>query len=336
MSKNTQQEIASPESATPVDVADKEMHKDKRAVSEKEPYFSAKRLAKLATFVALALVMKIIGKSLTLTPTMTVTFIYLPWLVSGASLGVFGGMVVGAISDVLGNLLFGSPFVPLTFLSNTIYPIFIALLYKTPIRNDYIKCTIGAFSSLIVCTLGIGSVALYTFYGYVETMNFFEYMIAYRLPQVVVFAVNYALLLALVKPLQNVGIFPKAKSEKTNRAFVFGVNTALITALAVASIIVSLVSGVAETNPWFYLLIGEIYVALVLLSAFVIVDKSRAKLAKSLFTAFLGSACAFTLTAVLIVPNFDVILKSALSIVTCLVCVTLAIIVIIRKPKNVG
>ena len=68
MSKNTQQEIASPESATPVDVADKEMHKDKRAVSEKEPYFSAKRLAKLATFVALALVMKIIGKSLTLTP----------------------------------------------------------------------------------------------------------------------------------------------------------------------------------------------------------------------------------------------------------------------------
>ncbi|MBQ7227599.1 MAG: folate family ECF transporter S component [Clostridia bacterium] len=336
MSKTTQQEIATPESASniaeTIDVADTESQKTKKkTISEKgREYFSSRNIARLATFVALALVMKLIGKSLTLTPTFTVTFIYLPWLISGAVLGPIGGMIVGAISDVLGNLIFGQPFIPLTFVSNMLYPVFIGIIYKTPIKNDYVKCGIGAVCSLLFCTLGLGSLALYTFYGYIETMSFFEYLIAFRLQQVIVFAVNLVLLLALIRPLQNVGLFPKPTESRISKIAIFAVTAGVITASVITALIIMIVNGVV--NAVAYALLAELHASLILLSAFIITGKT--KISAILLIGFIVAICSFAITATSSSPNIIIEIKYVLSILVGVISVGLIALIAIRGLRK--
>ena len=87
MSKNAQQEIAAPEAASQaaeVDTAELQKQDTRKGNGkDRERFFSSRRITKFAVFVALALIMKLIGKALTIMPTFTVTFIYLPWLISG-------------------------------------------------------------------------------------------------------------------------------------------------------------------------------------------------------------------------------------------------------------
>lgn len=232
MSK-TQQEIAAPDTS---EKAVAEQHK-----KQKTHYFTSRKITQYAVFVALALVMKLVGKSLTLSPTFTVTFIYIPWILSGAVLGPIGGMVVGALSDVLGNFMFGAQFIPLTFVSNLLYPLPTAIIYAVWKRgNNYVKLSLGAICSLLLCTLGIGSLAIYTFYGYYQTMNFFMYLLAFRMPQVGVFFVNLVVLILIIAPLVNVGVLPETKKSDSEllKTAMLTVGMSALTALTVAALII--------------------------------------------------------------------------------------------------
>ncbi len=352
MSKDeiTQQEIAAPEAAS--DVAEKAAGAAAAEPQEKETvrpaadkrktsrYFTSRRIAQLAVFVAMALVMKLIGKSLTLAPTFTVTFIYRPWLISGAVLGPAGGMIVGAISDVLGNLVFGTPFIPLTFVSNTLYPAFIGLIYKfVPISSDYVKCVLGALCSLVFCTLGIGSAALYHWYGYYESMSFWQYLIAFRMPQVGVFAVNLVVLLALVKPLQHVGLFPKSEPQPMKmRVITFGVTAFVITAMAIVAIaILAAGDGDAPTKAPPIAMVCELYVALMALSAFIVTDKSEKFRYLLLVIGFAAAICAFALTATINSSIEFIAIKYVLSVLACVITAAVIAVAALRlygKPRS--
>lgn len=302
MRKSPHQEIAAPEVASDVAVgsAAAAEPQEKNTVrstdkAKSEKFFTTRRITLLAVFVAMALAMKLIGKSLTITPTFTVTFIYLPWLLSGIVLGPIGGMIVGGISDVLGNLVFGTPFIPLTFVSNTLFALPIALIYKfAPIKNDFVKCSLGTLCSLLLCTLGIGSLALWHAYGYYKTMNFWQYLV-FRMPQVGVFAVNAAVLLALVRPLQSVGIFPAphAASYDVPRPVIFGGCVTLFTALFVTAVVLSAVGEKATAAT--YVAISMIYAALLMQSALIITNKNR------LAAIFINVGTAIALAVALIV-----------------------------------
>ncbi len=330
MSKNiTQQEIAAPENASEVadanEIADTEQQETKNVRKNgRRVFFTSKKIAQLAVFAALAIVMKLIGKSLTLTSSFTITFVYLPWLISGAALGPIGGMIVGFISDVVGNFIFGATFLPLTILANTLYPLFIGLIYKLPVKNDYVKCVAGGMCSLLVCTLGIGSLSLYLAY-YSETMGFFEYLLFYRMSQVGVFAVNLGLLLALVRPLQHVGLFPKSEvKEKSERIFVFALAGATATALMIAAYIIliinapTLMPGDDVRFAVVCVMIAELYVALVMLSAFIFASKSRRVVSLAILSGFAAAVCAFALTATISSPTIITALKYVISILSCL------------------
>ena len=342
------QEIAAPEVAS--DVAQttgaaaaepqSENNKDvrERADKAKNKFFTSKRITQLAMFVAMALVMKLIGKSLTLTPTFTVTFIYLPWLLSGVVLGPVGGMIVGAVSDVLGNLVYGTQFIPLTFVSNTLFALPIGLIYKfAPIKNDFVKCSLGAVCSLVICTLGIGSFALYQWYGYIESMNFFAYLLI-RLPQVGVFAINAAVLLALIKPLQSVGIFPapRAATYELPRAVIFGGCVTLFTGLFVAAIVFIARAGAADGTA-IYVAVSAIYAALLMQSALMLTGKN--KLLTVLITVGTAGALALALAFMLTLQTNSIKYEYLLPIAAAIALLAIAVNVAVyigrtRRKQN--
>lgn len=341
--KITQQEIAAPEKASEVaedsEITETEQQDNNKVRKDvpKTKFFTSKKITQLAVFAALAIVMKLIGKSLTLTPTFTVTFVYLPWLICGAATGPIGGMIVGFVSDVLGNFIFGNPLIPLTMLSNTLYPAFIGLAYKLPIKNDYIKCVIGAVCSLLICTLGIGSLALYQAYGYYETMNFFEYLALFRFSQVGVFAINLGLLIALVKPLRSVGVFPKSEGTETGkRVFVFAITAAVITALAITAYVLVAVNA-DEISPdgsglaVIYAMITELYIALVMLSAFIFVGRLHRIASLAVLSGFAAAICAFALTATISSPKIIIEIKYVISILSCIATIAIIAIAAVRS-----
>lgn len=269
----SQQEIAAPQA---VNTDANASAKAANEPQEKKKYFTTKRMTLLAVFVALAVVLKLIGKALTITPSFTVSFIYLPWLLSGVVAGPIGGAIVGAISDLIGMLVYGGSPIPLTLLSNTLYPVWIGLVYRfVPIKNDYIKSIIGALLSLIFCTLGFGSLGLYYYYDYSSSMNFFQYLIAFRMTQVGVFAVNLVVFCLLIKPLQNIGIYPistKTKPIITKQLF-YGASQFIITALLITAIIVAAVNGF---NSWvLYTIISLIFISLSALLCFIVLSNKH-------------------------------------------------------------
>lgn len=344
MSQRTQQEIAAPEAASPKTneaEAGTEQQKEKgrrahRGANGKTErrFFTSKRITQYAVFIALALVMKLVGKALTLTPTFTVTFVYLPWLLAGATLGPIGGMIVGALSDVLGNFIFGTPFIPLTFVSNALYPLPVALLFCTKRGNNYVKFTVGALCSLVLCTLGIGSLALYTWYGYVNTLGFFQYLLTFRMPQVGVFAVNLAVLLLLIAPLTNIGLLPASVTQQKNRRKVrlFALTAAVFSALVAAALIVLGVSGTADGAV--YAVVLTIYAALMCQAGLALTDKTdfASALLKSATVVLLYVALAVTLA----VKGGEIQFVYLLLVVVAIIAVIVGVRLLARRTRSQG
>lgn len=241
---NTQQEIAALESTNEQKLTTNS--KQVKQQTDNARIVATKKVTYTAIFIALALVMKLIGKALTITDSITITFIYIPWLLSGVILGPLCGCLVGLTSDVLGNLIFVgmAGFNPLTLLSNTLYALPIALLYKTNIKSDYLKVILGSTISLFVCTLGIGSFAIYWYYGYIQYIGYFQWFIASRLLQPIILVVNVVILCIMVKPLQNFGLYPVQSSDSTNKKDKLSISSIIITAiLAISAIVLSTVTG---------------------------------------------------------------------------------------------
>lgn len=189
----------------------------------KEQSSSSKRTTKYltytATFVALSVIFKMLGNTLSsivIIPNMKLSFVYIPWVISGIVLGPVGGVLTALIGDTIGQLtiMVGGAINPLTSLSNALFPLAPALIFKLVKKGPaWLKLAIGMTISLIVCTMGIGSYSLYTYYNYGATMNFWTYLATIRSPQLIIIAVNYFLCLLLLPTVSKMRLAEKLKQD---------------------------------------------------------------------------------------------------------------------------
>lgn len=189
----------------------------------KEQASSSKRttryLTYTATFVALSVIFKLLGNtisSIVIIPNMKLSFVYIPWVISGIVLGPVGGVLTALIGDTIGQLaiMVGGAINPLTSLSNALFPLATALIFKFVKKGPaWLKLAIGMLISLVVCTMGIGSYSLYTYYNYGATMDFWTYLITIRSPQLIIIAVNYFLCLLLLPTVSKMRLTEKLKQD---------------------------------------------------------------------------------------------------------------------------
>lgn len=168
---------------------------------------STRYITYAATFIALSVLCKMLGNAVSalVIMNMKLSFVYVPWVLSGIVLGPVGGVMTAIISDILGQLTIatGGAINPLTMLSNALFPLASALIFRFVKKGpDWLKLLVGMLISLIVCTMGIGALALYYLYNWNATMSFFTYTITMRWQQAIVIVVNYFLCLLLL-PVVN-------------------------------------------------------------------------------------------------------------------------------------
>lgn len=173
-----------------------------------------------ATFVALSVLFKMLGNtisSIVIIPNMRLSFVYVPWVLSGFVLGPVGGVITALISDILGQLTVavGGAINPLTTLSNALFPLAPALIFKLFKGKipDWSTLLIGMLLSLIFCTMGIGAYALFSYYNYGATMSFWTYLLTIRAPQIIIIAINYFLCLLLLPTVKKMKLSDKLEQE---------------------------------------------------------------------------------------------------------------------------
>lgn len=201
----TQQEIATPDSVITKNVRHRKFVKG-----------STRWLTYTALFSALAIVMKIVGQYLTLTPSFKITLIYTVWLIAGAVLGAVGGGAVCFISDVLGAFIVPMGAMnPLMILGNTFYGVLAALVFKfTPSKHYVVKFLASGIACTVVCTCLINSLSLWYWYKYYETLTFWQYFVGFRAMQPAVAAINIAITLAMIPLLKRLNLLPEPKRKK--------------------------------------------------------------------------------------------------------------------------
>lgn len=193
MRHSSQQEIATPTT---------------QEVSNRNKYFTTKRIVYLATMTAITLLLKIYGSalSISISDSMRISFVYSAWIIAGATLGAIGGGIAGAISDIICSLALGWTINPLITLSNFIFPCIIGLAFKfIPTKGYIIKMCIGTALATLVSTMFVTTLGLYTMYG-IE-INFFAYMLSTRMFQLIVIAINLGICLVLYPPIKKLKMF---------------------------------------------------------------------------------------------------------------------------------
>lgn len=201
-----QQEIATPDTKdTPT----------RKVRSQQLEFGTTKWLTYAAVFSALAIVIKFIGQFLTLTPSFKITLIYVIWLISGATLGAFGGGAVCFTSDVLGAIIFPTGAMnPYLILGNTLYGIIAALAFKyTPIKNYCVKMISAGIACTVICTCLINTLALYYSYGYDAMFTFAQYFVAYRILQPLVAVINIVIAVAMIPLMLRLKMLPPIKKK---------------------------------------------------------------------------------------------------------------------------
>lgn len=190
-----------------------------KPVDAKSGTRTTRYLTYTATFIALSVLFKMLGNtvsSIIIIPNMRLSFVYVPWVLSGIVLGPIGGVLTALISDVLGQLTIavGGAINPLTTLSNALFPLAPALVYRYAgrvMQADWLEILVGMIISLIVCTMGIGAYALYSYYNYGSSMSFWTYLLTIRSPQIIIIAVNYFLCLLLLPVVKKLRLSEKLK-----------------------------------------------------------------------------------------------------------------------------
>ena len=161
-----------------------------------------KRLTLLATFTAIAIVLKYVSNFVPLLTT-KLSFIYVAWILAAVILGPVDGLVVGLVSDLLGMILMptGNGINPINTLSNALFPFIVGLAVRfLPLKNDIAKVCIGTVISMLCCTLGLSTLGLSITYG----TPYFALLLT-RWTQLIVVAINLAtvcLLLPLMKKIK--------------------------------------------------------------------------------------------------------------------------------------
>ena len=170
--------------------------------AQKKKFTTTQRITHLATLVAMALVFKLLGNVLTF-GGFKITVVYIPWIISALVLGPLGGMTVCFATDLIGTLIVptgGLP-IPLLVLSNTLFGLIMGLCYTIPKLGLKLKTLIGTVSVLLVCTLGLSTLALSDLYHIPFWVMWTDRLIA-QAPMVAVNAAAVVFLFPLLKKMK--------------------------------------------------------------------------------------------------------------------------------------
>lgn len=169
---------------------------------------SVKTVAYCALFVALSVVANTFTLYIGVGGGNALSFVYTVCFLSGAVLGPLGGFITGACGDVLGWLInpSGGAFNPAISVISGLIGLISGLtffLFKKLGKGDktVLPSVISFVLIFLVCT-NLNTVALYFYY--MSAKYSFWAFYAIRTPKQLIFwAINFALSLALVKPVRK-------------------------------------------------------------------------------------------------------------------------------------
>ena len=170
-------------------------------------FSGTKKIVYTAVFTALSFV----ANSFSYFPVSYISISVLPTVcfLSGLLLGAKSGFLVGFIGDLLGAIIFpAGAYNPLIGIASGLSGLIPGVIFDYFKGNGYIKTVISFVLTLVICTSGINTFALYLMYG-LGKKTFWAYLIV-RLPwQVLIAAGNLVLSLSLFAAIGR--IFPKDK-----------------------------------------------------------------------------------------------------------------------------
>lgn len=163
---------------------------------------SAKKIAYLAMFAAISVIIDSVG--IDLSPSQKLSFTSTVNFLAGAMFGPVGGLTVACIGDVLGCLIKG--YAPNLFitLAAGLFGLIPGIVMMYMRGKVWLKTIVSFLLCVLICTAGINTFATYFFYSS-QSVSYWAYMLA-RLPmQCGIAAANCALSLLLVKLINRTG-----------------------------------------------------------------------------------------------------------------------------------
>lgn len=193
--KLSQQEIATP--------PNQDCNKSTQPISKKTSWKkTTRKLTYIATLVALSLLLKILGNQLALLfpPFFKPSLVYIAWFLSAIILGPIHASAVTLVTEVLGMFLVPSNLgiIPFVVVANCISPLIVGCCFKYLPLSKAVNLFIGATISILVCTLGLNTLAL----AITFKINYFAYLLT-RLPQALVVYANTLIVLLMLPTIKK-------------------------------------------------------------------------------------------------------------------------------------
>ncbi len=203
MSLENQQEIATPNKKVA-----------KRSIT--------KTIVYLAAMCALCVILKSIGNSMSIVimPGLKLTPSYVGYMISAIVCGPFGGGLVAALSDPIGQLVMPDTrgaFNPFLLLGNGLATLAFGVIYhyvrfdkedeksaKLKILYRSIRIALGGVAFALVGTMGFNSFGLWVYWY--RSVEYFAYLLTIRSPQLLVVAINVGVVIALSPALYRLKI----------------------------------------------------------------------------------------------------------------------------------
>ncbi len=183
--------------------------------SEKKRYFTAQKIAYLAVFVALNVVVGIFSPRL---GTLKITLTYTVCFLAGYFFGPIAGGLVGGLGDVIGCFVGGgyAPN-PVILCASVLVGVIPGLTSYIKIKKlggamPYVNIAISYILVYVVCTLFINTYALYLM-GLSKGQTFFAYMGVRAVTQTPVTAINVGLTLLIYPVFSKIFSASFCKSE---------------------------------------------------------------------------------------------------------------------------
>ncbi len=172
-----------------------------------EKKLNVRTICYTAVFVALSVLANTFSLFIGLNGANAVTFTYTVCFLAGATLGAFPGFLTGVLGDVLGWVIRPSgAFNPVITVITGLIGLIAGLVFKLEKKNirylgDISLTVISYVIVLLVCS-NLNTVALYFYYIAASGKTFLAYY-AVRMPkQLIVWSINLALGLLLIKPVK--------------------------------------------------------------------------------------------------------------------------------------
>lgn len=161
---------------------------------------TTKWLTYTAAFAALAAIFKYMFGFVVLFD-FRLTLIYIIWWIAAAALGPIGGGAVCFVSEFIYALWAG--FSPL-IICNTLSGVVAGLIFKyTPSKSYTVRFIIVGIVCTIIFTCILNSLTAYYYWGYSDTMTFWEYFVAFRTWQLLIAAINIGVTVAMIPLLDR-------------------------------------------------------------------------------------------------------------------------------------